>query len=264
MFPEYIELGPESFQLRLPNADTLRNPATAASTLDIQAHVSHADFIQCEFQGCFIDQLAPHLSFFARKLASHIDPLHEQVFLKRRTISISENADLHLVWHDDTIYIKPFPDYLLLPNVWIEGLSQPPSVQHTTFRSLSSLSRSVIGFARSYSWLIRHPSDFNLAQREQLISDNVDKLKFLALMKAFRDVPDSAVTERYHYGQLRLSRLNLATRLVRPVSAGVVKRWYFQETRFTAGQYVRDYLAALLVFFAIFSIALTLSLLVVK
>ncbi len=42
----------------------------------------------------------------------NVRPLHRQR-LFQRSIIITEQADLHLVWYDNQIYIKPLPPFLL-------------------------------------------------------------------------------------------------------------------------------------------------------
>ncbi|KPM37624.1 hypothetical protein AK830_g8932 [Neonectria ditissima] len=231
------------------------------------------NYLRREFHALVLEQLAPHLWFFANKSGSHIDSLHQQL-IKKRNIVIAEDPGLHLVWHDDIIYLKPIPDYVLSPAFWDErliprsntrssevpgnnGSSSSSLVEEAFAKQLSDVRRSIIGLLRSYAWLIQHRSDFMLAQRESLIPEHLEPLRFEAFIAPFRAVPDAAVTQRYHFGQLRLSRLHWLTRIVQPDSGTGKKRWYYYETRWTAGHYVRDSLAILATFFAIFSIALS-------
>ncbi|EHK17954.1 uncharacterized protein TRIVIDRAFT_136338, partial [Trichoderma virens Gv29-8] len=223
-------------------------------------------YIQSELQASVLDQLAPHLWLFSRKSGSHINALH-QLFSKTRKVVIIEDPGLHLVWHEDVFYVKPIPNWLLCSAVWDQqliGLSTVPSSPSPASISLahcSDLTKSAIGFLRSYSWLIRHPSDFALARQANLVPEGIDGVDFETFIRTFRTLPDAAVTERYHYGQLRLSRLHLATRLVRPVSVVGMKRrkiwWYYHETRWTAGQYFRDYITVFITAFAVLSLALS-------
>src|SRR5437764_1520576 len=39
-------------------------------------------------------------------------PLHHQLMVDRKIV-LTERADLHFLWQDDRIYLKPLPDYLL-------------------------------------------------------------------------------------------------------------------------------------------------------
>ncbi|KAI9742515.1 MAG: hypothetical protein M1835_003060, partial [Candelina submexicana] len=61
-----------------------------------------------EFLTADLDKLAPYLWLIATQSSQHISPLHEQV-LKGRQIVITEKPELHLVWTDGRIFIKPIP-----------------------------------------------------------------------------------------------------------------------------------------------------------
>jgi hypothetical protein len=239
---------------------TLTLYATGRSVLDVplKDRLIMA-YAKVELQTPFLEQLAPWLWLFSKKSSSNIDPIHGQLN-KTREIALTEDPDLHLVWHGNVIYIKPIPIWLLCRVFWDQCLIQSNNdpLPHAMD---SGLAKAAIGFLRSYSWLIRHPTDFLLAQQKHLIPENVDFLQFEAFIGRFRAVSDASVTQRYHFGQIRLSRLNLATRLIRPVVAvGAEKQrrvWYYHETRWTASQYVKDYLAVLLSVFGVLTITLS-------
>ncbi|KAG5743370.1 hypothetical protein H9Q72_012973 [Fusarium xylarioides] len=68
----------------------------------VDATLLLADDLSC----VVLDTLHPHLDLISKKSSSHIDALHVHL-RKRRTITIAEHARLHLVWHSDTVYLKP-------------------------------------------------------------------------------------------------------------------------------------------------------------
>lgn len=72
-----------------------------------------------------LDELYSHLWMLALRSYSNIDPLHQQA-LKGRKLLLSEDAKLHLLWHDDKIYIKPVPTWLLNYQVWHQFLHPTP------------------------------------------------------------------------------------------------------------------------------------------
>ena len=120
-----------------------------------------------------------------------------------------ENPQLHLVWFHDQIFIKPVPKYLLSHAFWQYLTTQPDVLQ-----------RSVIGFVRTYSHLIRYESDFRIATREEygLIPDDdgegrITWERFARFIEWFDKVGDERVNPRYCYGELRLSRLNIYTKM---------------------------------------------------
>jgi hypothetical protein len=139
----------------------------------------------------------------------HISPLHHQA-ARSRTIVPTEKPHLHLLWYYDRIFIKPIPPYLLSSVFWVYLEHRMPDV-----------ARAARGFMRTYSFLIRYQRDFDLAQREDLklipVDDGtrvIDFVRFAAFIHQFDDIDDAEVAARYHYGELRLSRLNLLAPLL--------------------------------------------------
>ncbi|KAK5997652.1 hypothetical protein PT974_00007 [Cladobotryum mycophilum] len=129
--------------------------------------------------------------------------LHNQVRVGRQ-IRITEKADLHLVWRDNVLYLKPLPDYLLSHSCWANTLC--------TDRELFESAR---GFIFSYTWLIRHKSDLRVAHEQGLVSDAIKWEKwapFSAAVVSNINSGRSDINPRYVYGELRLKRLNLIYR----------------------------------------------------
>jgi hypothetical protein len=123
--------------------------------------------------------------------------------MHNRLIVLTEQVDMHLVWFDSTIFIKPLPDYLLSQAFWKEHLC-----------SHDHLHKSACGLLLSYSWLICHPSDFSIAQELHLIPLNLKYKGWTQLMDNITATIDSSVIDRrYYYGELRLRRLNWIYRL---------------------------------------------------
>lgn len=133
--------------------------------------------------------------------------LHHQLLIGRKII-IAERADLHLLWRDDRLYLKPIPDYLLNHDIWNGTLLK----DRISFENAK-------GFLMSYFWLIRHRGDFLIAQSENLVSKDVTWEQWTTFnMAIFPNVFSSAlegISPRYLYGELRLARVNLIYRLCR-------------------------------------------------
>jgi hypothetical protein len=110
-------------------------------------------------------------------------PLHGHVMIGRQIV-ITERADLHLVWHGNTIYLKPLPDYLLAYEIWADTITKD-----------KGLFEDASGFLYSYMWLICHKSDWKIAHDLGLL---------------FRHI-----SPRYLYGELRLGRLDMVYRFCR-------------------------------------------------
>ncbi|KAM0803688.1 hypothetical protein BDR22DRAFT_839613 [Usnea florida] len=134
-------------------------------------------------------------------------PLHYQLMIGRKIV-ITERADLHLLWGDGGLFLKPLPDYLLSYNIWERTLLKD-----------NYLFENAKGFLLSYLWLIRHKSDFVIAQRENLV--NIDltweqwtKFSTTIFTTIASDSLDG-INPRYLYGELRLGRVNLIYRFCR-------------------------------------------------
>lgn len=156
--------------------------------------VSRLDRIQKHFIGL---RLAGRYKAVAR-------PLHRQLMMNRRVI-VTEQADLHLTWGHDCIYIKPLPAYLFDEKIWAKYLC-----------TSSSLYESACGLLLSYVWLVTHESDFRLAVGHEIpLLPFSGTLTWTIWRKLVEDLSRTinvdtreAVSPRYTYGELRLDRLN--------------------------------------------------------
>jgi hypothetical protein len=126
--------------------------------------------------------------------------LHRQQMLGRRIVQ-TEQADLHLLYHSDIIFVKPLPAYLLCPASWTLHINQAPA-----------LHENAAGFLLSYIWLLRSPLDFQLAEKKHLIPANLQWADWKILVSEFLANIDpnslDQVNKRYHFGELRLGRIN--------------------------------------------------------
>ncbi|KAK4220381.1 hypothetical protein QBC37DRAFT_477383 [Rhypophila decipiens] len=214
------------------------------------------------------DYLYPWVWPFATKAGNHIDPLH-RALIKNRIVIAAEDPKLHLIWHEDTIYIKPLPDYLLNFSIWQNYLRGRADMDMTFYQAAA-------GFLRSYSFLIQRESDFVIAHKSNLLPKYVSFLHFQRFIQRFRTLPDDAVSPRYHYGQLRLNRLNwlthaskLATFVPRistqpspPIAPHHdhppwIHPWYYHESRWEFRQHIANWVAPLAFIFASLSLILS-------
>ncbi len=202
------------------------------------------NFLQQELETAVLDQLYPYLWLVAKKDSSHIDALHQHIVKGRRTIA-AEDPALHLVWHEDIIYVKPLPHCLLNYSFWEHYLLA--DIDHRL---------SAQGLLRSYSYLIQHESDFFLAQNANLIPTSTSYRAFQTFIRPFK-VLDNQVAKRYHYGQLRLTRLNIAVRFVRPSTSRGRLTWYYQRPHWHSTAFFGSFGPPLLFTFASFSLILS-------
>ncbi|KAI0872744.1 hypothetical protein GGS24DRAFT_423579 [Hypoxylon argillaceum] len=139
-------------------------------------------------------------------------PLHYQVVI-RREIIVTESSELHLIWSNNRIFVKPLPSWLLDPLFWASHILQD-----------DELARCARGFLFSYTALISYESDFRLAQEKGLVPSSLTWEGWKGVVKEVLQNHDMAmVNPRYWYGELRLGRLNLVYRLKGSVYRGYSK-----------------------------------------
>jgi hypothetical protein len=163
--------------------------------------------LQSEFLTGILDDLSPYLWLVATQDSKHISSLTHQI-VRGRNLILTEDPGLHLVWIYDRIFIKPMPKYLLSHAFWQFYLVNPnPKIP---VYQQEEIKKAVVGFMRSYAYLIRHKSDFILATHEnhQLLPKNISYSAFVNLIMDFEKRTDESVSLRYKFGDLRLSRLN--------------------------------------------------------
>ncbi|KAL2104706.1 hypothetical protein VUR80DRAFT_9817 [Thermomyces stellatus] len=168
-----------------------------------------------------LDELMPCMKYIFVQTPDyrHIYPLHHQAAHARQII-VDENPGLHLLWYYDRIFVKPIPAYFLSAAFW------------TYLRNADNeVYRAAVGFMRTYHYLIRYELDYDLACERRLIPRHSGKrgrhgddheehrddrerhptyAEFCRFIEQFDRVPDSDVCRRYHYGELRLTRINRA------------------------------------------------------
>ncbi|KAJ3959279.1 hypothetical protein N0V92_004114 [Colletotrichum tropicale] len=171
--------------------------------------------------------------------------------------------DLHLVCSHTQLYAKVIPPFLLEPTFWIRHLSCRDGYNCSDNPSNScsrrTLWKSAVGFLYSYRALIRHESDFRLAQDNYSLLDQTewaDWKRFVAELNTKHT--DGQIHERFMYGELRRSRLNKLL-LIRSKfrESTYVPRWYRHR------EFFRDnfaWLASATVYIAIVLTAMQLGL----
>jgi hypothetical protein len=183
-------------------------------------------FLQMELETTILDRMYDWLWLCAAKDSQRIDPLHQQVF-KGRAIIPMEDPALHLIWFTDNICIKPVPLDLLNHDFWMLYLNGKDNQFDR---------KIVLGFLRSYRYLVRHPSDFKIAMDRGLILPTTTWLQWTQFIENSKSLGDAEVANRYHFGQIRLSQLNILIRFLRPRLSTEIgnNRHYYTTHWFTA------------------------------
>ena len=226
-------------------------PAISLNSAEVSAHLS------THLETRLLDEIYSHLWLVARKAGYSIDPLHVQR-IKGRNVVPSEDPRLHLVWQKNIVYIKPLPICLLNYEFWdnylLPGTPKTGLVGSKT--TTQSFDRNIaLGFLRSYAFLIEHQIDFTLAKEFHLIPEKFEWIAWSRFIYSFRCLKDDHVAKRYHYGQLRLSRLDWIVRLVQPQHSS--NGWFYQIPHWSITEYLAQATIPLLFIFA--SISLVLS-----
>lgn len=79
------------------------------------------DLLAREFCSDDLDRVANRLWWMSKQDNGNISPLHRQL-VKRRTIVVTEDPKLHLVWIYDRIFIKPLPRHIGSYTFWQDHL----------------------------------------------------------------------------------------------------------------------------------------------
>lgn len=144
-------------------------------------------------------------------------PLHRYTMMQA-DIRRTQQMDLHFVRFGTDLMVKPLAEYMLSHEFWTEHICID-----------KELHRSACGFLLSYVWLITTPLDLKIAHEEDLMPSFVTWPWWKGFVKDFVGHVDpntlDAVNKRFHFGELRLGRINSIYR-----------------TRFAFTHFVRGYL----------------------
>jgi hypothetical protein len=194
----------------------LRDTLPDQPTISLGDEAAVATFLVREIGTERLGRIYWMLFLVARR--QNISPLHHQL-VKGRQVVLTERADLHLVWNYDRIFIKPLPRCLLNHSFWKAQLHPSAAAPTVTTAGLVDADRlkqqlrlDAQGFVRTYAWLITHESDFDLAQKLRLLPQSLDWHTWSHFIQGFAVLRDTQVAPRYHYGELRLARLNFWSR----------------------------------------------------
>ncbi|KAF9871322.1 hypothetical protein CkaCkLH20_11243 [Colletotrichum karsti] len=193
------------------------------------------NFLRRELSTKRLDDL--YFMLFLVSKRNNISPLHHQA-IKGRQIVITERPDLHLVWYYDRIFIKPIP-HCILNYGFFEKFLRPGS----SYRS------AAYGFLRTYASLVVHETDFNIAKATGLIPTEVNWENWCLFIENVAKTRDDEVAPRYHYGELRLTRLNFYSKLF-------LREWDYLETHHQYVDYFSRFLAPYLFVFGAVTVVL--------
>ncbi|QGI87870.1 hypothetical protein CEK25_002826 [Fusarium fujikuroi] len=201
--------------------------------------------LMSEFCSDDLDRVSDKLWWMSKQDSTNIWPLHRQL-LQGRSIVVTENPKLHLVWINDRVFIKPLPRFIGSHDFWREHLCSNNTSDDVRIR------RATLGYLRTYFFLIQHESDFRIAKDPTLclIPEGISWEQFCDFTSDFHNILDKDVSPRYAYGQIRLTRLNFYAPII-------LHKSYFQRIDFQYGQYFASFYAPILFAFGITSVTLS-------
>jgi hypothetical protein len=134
----------------------------------------------------------------------------------------TQQMDLHLLRFSNKLLVKPLPAYLLDHDFWTTYLCGDTEADRARWEAAA-------GWLLSYVWLLTSPLDFKLAREDALVPADLDWRSWKAFVASFTEKVDMnslhQVNRRFHFGDLRLARVNTIYR-----------------TRFFTTHFVRGYL----------------------
>jgi hypothetical protein len=162
--------------------------------------------------------------------------LNRQVVMGRSIVP-TEQMDMHLVWYDNTIFVKPLPAWLFSHSFWAEHLCQSHGSE------TEKIYGAALGFLVSYSWLVCSPNDFYLARNLRLLPEQITYEGWISFMDAITapSTSPSAMSPRYRFGELRLQRLNTIYRYAPHLRLKHFVRGYFYLHRTYSSFFARRF-----------------------
>lgn len=239
-----------NIHLQFPSQPASYTPQDALkhAPTEFQCHACLPQFLKTEFWDDDLETMAPHLWVLTTQSSANINALHAQR-VKGRQIIVTESPHLHLVWIHDRIFLKPIPRYLLSHTFWkifLVSASSPLGPDQHQIRE------AALGYLRTYKYLIRHESDFMIAQEKnlQLIPAETSWPQFCSFVSGFGYIRDANVSGRYKYGELRLTRLNFYCKIL-------LRKYHFEQINAQYDAYYSRFYAPFLFVFGILSIILS-------
>lgn len=154
-----------------------------------------------------------HDALWAAGLPRPPPHLGHQIVLSREIV-VTERIDLHLVWKDKRIYLKPLCKFLLVQSIWTQHFEGQQGDDEQTTARRQALAACARGFLHSYCALIAYESDFQIAKRLGLLPEDITWPKWREwTAEVLQNCPESSLNPRFWYGEPRLGRLNMIYRL---------------------------------------------------
>ena len=148
-----LDSGPNGL---IPDFSMLKLPGYPR--ISLQDRYGLVEFLEKEHCSADLDRIAGRLWWMSKQDSANISPLHRQL-VKRRSIVVTEDPKLHLVWIRDRIFVKPLPLYITSHTFWQEYLGSDTNTH---------IREAALGYLRTYFYLVMSESDLCIAQDPSL------------------------------------------------------------------------------------------------
>ncbi|KAF2187369.1 hypothetical protein K469DRAFT_725395 [Zopfia rhizophila CBS 207.26] len=231
--PKPTKAEPSASHASLPNGDISPQPVLDTATSIPLTALDSLPTISGSGTNCFLvaDDVK---SFVERDLdLSRLNRIHDHLWMAGRPmrarplhrykmmgidVLYTQQMDLHLLKFSNRLLLKPLPEWMLSHEFWEDHICES-----------KELHKSACGFLLSYIWLLCSPLDLKLAHDHFLLPSFITWHWWKEFVKEFHSNIDmnalDQVNKRYHFGDLRLGRINTIYR-----------------TRFMFTHFVRGYL----------------------
>jgi uncharacterized membrane protein len=173
-------------------------------------------------------------------------PLHRYKMMGHE-ILCTQQMDLHLLKYSNKLLLKPLSEYLLSYEFW---------TMHICISQ--SLHESASGFLLSYVWLVTSPLDLEIAKSLFLMPSYITWPQWKGFVRDFTSRIDinalDQVNKRYHFGDLRLGRINSIYR-TRFIFSHFVRGYLYQYNRYVV--FFQRNFSWILIVFVFFSLVLS-------
>lgn len=221
-------------------------------SVSLQDRHSTLEFLEKEYCSADLDQIASKLWWMSKQDSANISPLHRQR-VKGRSIVVTEDPKLHLVWIRDRVFVKPLPRALTSHAFWRDHLGADSDADATEAQvRVLRIRRAALGYLRTYFHLVKSEHDFHIAQDPalRLIPEGITWEQFCLFASRLASVPDRDVSGRYAYGEIRLTRLNMYAPLL-------LGKTNFQRVYYQSGEYFAHFYAPILFLIGMTSVVLS-------
>lgn len=204
-------------------------------------------YLEWELKVPRLNEIHQYLWLAGRPMCAR--PLHRQAMLGRELV-ITEQVDLHMVRQESRVFLKPLPEFLLSADFWNTHIGRDVH-----------LHECACGFLLSYVWLVCSKSDLRAAQRGGLLVSEITLDGWRSFTRTLLSSIDATtlkgVNQRYHYGELRLSRLNWIHRMSskKPSLTRMIRGYMYEYNQYS--DFARRNFAWAIVVFVYINIVLT-------